>query len=867
MKHRFELPAASGKRRWRDRPWFPYLLTAGIVTVLFLVMMFFCKLYPFGDRSLASSDGKGQYLNFYSYFRNTFFSNNNVDYSFSTVLGGNIQGLYAYYLGSPLYLLFVLFPERQLLLALHVIIYLKFLAAALSFCAWTGYRKKGNLWMRAALSVSYAFMGYSVTFYSLLSWLDAMALLPLVALGLERLVRERKPLVYILSLAITVAANYYVGFMVCLASVLIYAALLFVSPEGTRTAVKRTILPFGVASLLAGALSAWRVLPAILALPNGRLQESQHSLEAMRGKFPFLHFFSKLFTGTTSADQFYNGLPAVFVGIIPLVLVALFFLNPGIRRRWKAAAAGALLVLFFSFHNSFLNTVWHGFTQNRMFNYRYSFVFSFLLLAAAWHSVRHWETLSAGAFTRCLAVLLGGTMLVFTYGYPYGSGTTLYFDLALMALGIALIFWKTQGRRGMAGALLCLMAVNCLANAVLSVDNIYNQFGSALQSERNNYLAMSQEGLALTHENESFCRIEKTYYQTYSDNMALDIPGASNYSSVERKRTLNFLWNLGLKRFVAWGHYTGDNPVASESLLGIRYLMTRDPLGPGRESYSLTGVTSHDVSVYRNPYALPLVMPSATLLPTPEAEDGCQFQNACWRSLAPEIDRDIFIQAPRMAAQMEEDDTARLLTYKIPEAGCVYLHLPGAYTVQAWPFTVVLHTEDAEEPQAVTLNNYQSIYPLGTFEAGEALTLAVTPNPEQKIHPEQFLIYVENQDALEAYSQAVLRTPMEIRKVTSSHLTLHCQVGADTPYLASTIPYDKGWTVTVDGRDTETLKNWDCMLAFSVEPGEHTVELRYHPPGKTAGLLITLVSAAAVAGGTALKAARKRKQGQITPEV
>lgn len=138
-------------------------------------MMFCCKLYPFGYRSLASSDGRGQYLNFYAYFRNTFFSNNNFDYSFSTVLGANIRGLYAYYLGSPLYFLFALFPERQILLALHVIIYLKFLAAALSFCAWSGYRKKGNPWMRVALSVCYAFIGYNVTFYSLLSWLDAVA--------------------------------------------------------------------------------------------------------------------------------------------------------------------------------------------------------------------------------------------------------------------------------------------------------------------------------------------------------------------------------------------------------------------------------------------------------------------------------------------------------------------------------------------------------------------------------------------------------------------------------------------------------------------------------------------------------------------
>lgn len=151
------------------RPWFPYLLTAVTLTAVFLAIMICCRLYPFGDRAMVSSDGKNQYLNFYHYFRSVLLTENNIDYTFSNVLGGNFRGLYSYYLASPLYLLFALFPESQILLALHIIIYLKYLIASLSFCAWAGYQKKENPWVRAALSVSYGFMGYAVSYYSLLS--------------------------------------------------------------------------------------------------------------------------------------------------------------------------------------------------------------------------------------------------------------------------------------------------------------------------------------------------------------------------------------------------------------------------------------------------------------------------------------------------------------------------------------------------------------------------------------------------------------------------------------------------------------------------------------------------------------------------
>lgn len=179
--------------------------------------------------------------------------------------------------------------------------------------------KKENPWVRAALSVSYGFMGYAVSYYSLLSWLDAMALLPLVALGLQRLVKENKSLLYILSLAVTVVANYYTGFMVCAASVLMYIALILTHKDGIANSLKKTVVPFAASSLLAGALSAWNTVPTALSLPVGRKSELE-----MRIDFTFDSLFSKLFTGTTNGEQFYDGLPIIFVGIIPVIFVVLF---------------------------------------------------------------------------------------------------------------------------------------------------------------------------------------------------------------------------------------------------------------------------------------------------------------------------------------------------------------------------------------------------------------------------------------------------------------------------------------------------------------------------------------------------------------
>lgn len=838
----------------------PYLIVAGAVTILFLITMLRCDLYPFGDQSLANSDARDQYLNFYSYFRDLLFSNNDLDYSFSTILGANIRGLYAYYLGSPLYLLFALFPEEQILLALHLIIYLKLLLAGLSFCAWAGYRRKQNPWMRACLSVCYAFIGYSVTFYSLLSWLDAVALLPLVAMGLEKLVRERKVLTYTLSLALTLTSNYYTGFAVCLACVLMYGLLLLVSRQGVRDTLKRTVLPFSLSSLLAGALSAWNLLPAVLSLPEGRMKDLSALFCLTKLNFPFFRFFSRLLTGMTSSDQFFDGLPTVFFGIIPLILVALFFFNPKIRRRYKWVAAAALLVMLLSFYNGFLNILWHGMTINRRFNYRYSFLFSFFALAIAWHSVRHWRSLPFRAYGYCFVLVFTGAMLVFFTAYDNENTAVFYVDLLLIASGLILLLFAARGRRAAAGMLGCLMMLNCLLNTILSVCNIRQGFEAATQSEKTVFLSEVRAGLDQIPQEDAFYRIEKTFHQTRCDNMSLRIPGVSNFSSVEREPSMDFTWKLGLNRYIAWSRFTGENPAASDCLLGIRYLLDQDGLYPGREDDTLLGTTNGGTAVYRNPYALPVVMTASSLLPTVETDDGFRFQNACWQSLRTSIGTDIFIQATHIDTQ--SDDAGLLyLTYCAPKTGAAFLHLPGAYQTGSWPFTAALYRESSRFPSTLPINAYQSTYALGRLEQGETITLAVRFSSEDTAKTiDDFLVYVEDSDMLKTYCETILGSPMEIRKITSSHLEIRCSVGEDTPYLVSTIPYDEGWAVSVDGKAVPVTQNWGAMLAFPVDPGEHTIELRYHAPGKRAGLLISLFSAGIVTGYAVLDAIQRKKR-------
>ena len=62
-------------------------------------------------------------------------------------------------------------------------------------------------------------------------WLDCLALLPIIILGLEKLVKQNKVSMYVFALAISIWSNYYISIMICI--------FLVISMEIMNTAVER----------------------------------------------------------------------------------------------------------------------------------------------------------------------------------------------------------------------------------------------------------------------------------------------------------------------------------------------------------------------------------------------------------------------------------------------------------------------------------------------------------------------------------------------------------------------------------------------------------------------------------------------------
>lgn len=191
-------------------------------------------------------------------------------YSLHKSIGGDIYSLAAYYLASPLNLIFLLFPLKYLPEAVSVLYILKLSLAALTMSYYLSKRGTNGA-PNLALSLAWSFSAY-FTLYSInIMWLDALVLLPLISLGIERLIYRGKFLLYILSLAGAIFCNYYIGYMLCIFSVVYFLYALLRETRPARM-LATSCIRFAISSLLAGGLNAVLLIPVGLSMSGGKVE-------------------------------------------------------------------------------------------------------------------------------------------------------------------------------------------------------------------------------------------------------------------------------------------------------------------------------------------------------------------------------------------------------------------------------------------------------------------------------------------------------------------------------------------------------------------------------------------------------------------
>jgi uncharacterized membrane protein YfhO len=212
------------KERLRDGFFeYRYLCLAFIVPAIIMYIIYLAmEIHPFGDGSVLVLDLNGQYVDFYEALRNFIYGDASLLYSFSRAMGGEFMGMYAYYLASPLSYIVALFPQDMILDALLLIFLIKVGLCGVTFGFYLHKLSKTRLSHNkiaiVTFSILYALSAYCIVHQHNSMWIDAVFWLPLIAFGIEELIKKGHYKLYTVSLSVALMSNFYIGFMLCIFS-------------------------------------------------------------------------------------------------------------------------------------------------------------------------------------------------------------------------------------------------------------------------------------------------------------------------------------------------------------------------------------------------------------------------------------------------------------------------------------------------------------------------------------------------------------------------------------------------------------------------------------------------------------------------
>ncbi|MBQ9806637.1 MAG: YfhO family protein [Clostridia bacterium] len=183
-------------------------------------------------------------------------------------------------------------------------------------------------------------------------------------------------------------------------------------------------------------------------------------------------------------------------------------------------------------------------------------------------------------------------------------------------------------------------------------------------------------------------------------------------------------------------------------------------------------------------------------------------------------------------------------TIQVPNDGEIFFYLPSDELREVTMLMTVSGIETKLGSFAGKDSN--GIVALGKHQAGDVLELKLTLETERlyAVIGEHYFYFLD-MDVFKNAMSRLAEDQLQITKYTEHSFAGTFQASRQKELVLTTIPYDKGWKITVDGQAVEPIKALGSVIAFYIdgEAGQtHSVELVYSPNTLWIGLTVSLIS-------------------------
>lgn len=873
---------------------FSGLLAAVCIAIIYIIY----KVFPFGDSTVMRMDLYHQYGPLFAELYDRVVNHQSFIYSWTSGGGSSFLGNYFNYLSSPLSAIIFLFDKENISFAISFLVSVKGIFSA---CTFTYYLKKSqhrHSYMTAVFGVFYAFSAYFLAYYWNVMWLDGMILLPLIALGIENIINYGNGKLYIASLVLLFFSSYYMGFMCCIFAVLYFIAYFFISSnpgdviDSKKVFEKKYTLKalynnkfinrgvkFAVFSVISAMLCAFTLIPTFIILRSCSATSDSFP-STFESYFNIFDFITSHLAGleTTIRSSGEDVLPNVYSGMLAAILLPLFIVNKDIKLKEKAVYILLMLCFLFSFDNNCLNFIWHAFHFPNDLPFRFSYMYSFVLLVAGYKAMTKLKSLEIRDITFVGILWVFFIILAQKMSTTKMMETTIYTSIAFVIIwtGYLCLAKNRKADRLITSALAVLI---CFSE-VLVADTQAILITQNNESYKQNYSTYTEAIDKIKADDDSFFRQELCHLETRMDPCYFGYSGMSTFSSMAYEDYSQLQYSLGMfgNRINSYTYNT-QTPVYN-MMFNIKYLLHTDvSIAPSDSLYNYKFSTEDaKTNVYENKYFLPIAFAANENIEFWDTTEGNPFdiQNDFFK-LATGFDgvfkevkytdtsydnvsgENIVQNGTYWFSKYDADASYAYADIKLTPVknGNIYLYVksPDISSIDISSEKLGSHTQNIDEPY---------ILDCGYYEAGEELKLSLDCGGAdvEECYADIFA-YTVDQDVLDAGYERLNNGALNVTSFSDTKIEGTINV-AENSYLYSSIPYDEGWSIYIDGEKAETFEVGTALLGTTIKPGEHTVEYRYSPGGLKYGIIISAAAVAGICGYLVYTSLKKKEVDKLS---
>lgn len=793
-----------------------------LASLCFLLIMAFSGIYPFGPRSFLTGDLNGIYVPYYSYIQDILAGNADWGYAFNKGLGGNTTGMVAYYAASPLLLLLKFFPTIKLSIFATVLFFIKIVLSAVFTNLYLNekFENLGN-W-DLPLCLSYAFMAYNFAYYQNIMWLDGIFLLPLILLGIEKVLNNGSGLLLAISIALCTFSNFYIAFMCCIFAVIYFVwqyieKFDFAFIKQGKVAVKS----FFWAALSGGLLPMVMLLPSVIQIFESK---------SVGVKAPWFSLclqpvllIRQFITGYFSVDNLFSGPPFIYSSLLILVLAFLFFTVKGIDKKSKIMSGAVLIIFFLSFTVTGANLLFHGLTSPVWFPHRHAFLFVMFMVILASYTLNSLN--KSGLAKNQLIYVLAFSGLMFIMQIVLFKATVskknMAISLLLCMIYATIIYFEKNTTRGKFLPLIACTLV--IGEVVFSNCNLLSKLEPYSEQDYQNQVltvALQKEkatGLA----KEEFFRMERTFIRSLNDGMLYGYNGISHFGSTKDSLPTDLTYKLGYRNYGSSYTYGKGGGVLADSILSIQAVATDG------QSYVPLWTQSVGENLYTNKYSLPFMYKITHKgFVQNSKQDLASYFNEIYKDSSGRDNPVAYTCTPKLS----EENNISTIKWTAPVSGWYYCLLT-ANTIQ--PFDISKNGGEYEEFYS---DENRGTIDVGFFEKGQEVTLNcdITKSVFSDIY-----IYGVDTEILPVVTEDIWQKAVTDYEIDGSKIKIKVKSKAGES-LKTGIMYDENWKLTVNSKPDVAQKLFDYFIGIPLQEGENDILLQYVPKGLKSGLALSL---------------------------